>query len=74
MRSQQQVQSGQRYPAGGVYDKHGFYIYPDGSFVDPDGYFFNQYGVDEFGGYYDNANRYHKPPHPQSRYARGYYH
>jgi len=54
-----------RYPGGGVYDKNGFYIYPDGSFVDPDGYFFDKYGVDEFGGYYDTQNRYHKP---QPRY------
>ena len=28
-------------------------------FFDPDGYFFNEDGFDEFGGYYDNDGFYH---------------
>jgi hypothetical protein len=31
----------ERYPAGGHYDEQGFYVYVNGSFVDPNGYFFD---------------------------------
>lgn len=48
----------------GAYDKHGFYIYEDGSFLDADGYFFNKQGYDEFGGHYDEKNIYHPPSEP----------
>ena len=41
----------------------GFYILPDNKgFYDPDGYFFNEKGFDEFGGYYDNEGLYHPGP------------
>ena len=36
----------------------GFYNLADGSFYDPDGYFFNVEGYDEFGGHYDDNNLY----------------
>jgi hypothetical protein len=37
-----------------------FYILPnDSGFYDPDGYFFDSEGFDEFGGYYDNDGYYH---------------
>lgn len=37
----------------GKYDKDGFYILPDGSFYDYQGYYFNKEGFDENGGFYD---------------------
>lgn len=37
-------------------------MYPNGSFVDPDGFLFDEDGFDKFGGFYDKNNRYHKPP------------
>jgi hypothetical protein len=52
----------ERYPPGGIYDSAGFYVYKDGSFVDPDGYLFNAEGFDRDGGYYDEFNKYHPPP------------
>lgn len=42
----------------GVLDDMGFTNMPDRSFYDPDGYFFNKEGFDEFGGHYDENNRY----------------
>jgi hypothetical protein len=36
----------------------GFYNLPDGSFYNPEGYFFDTNGFDEFGGYYDQNNTY----------------
>lgn len=39
----------------GYYDKDGFYVLADGSFYDPSGYYFDQNGYDEFGGYYENG-------------------
>ena len=36
----------------------GFYNLPDGSFYDPDGYLFDKYGFDEFGGSYNENNIY----------------
>ena len=37
-----------------------FYILPENKgFYDPDGYFFDEKGFDEFGGYYDNDGVYH---------------
>jgi hypothetical protein len=45
---------------GGYYDEMNFYILPDNKgFYDPDGYFFDEKGFDEFGGYYDNDGLYH---------------
>jgi esterase/lipase superfamily enzyme len=44
---------------GGEYDEHGFYRLPDGDFYDPDGYYFNKDGQDQFGGYYDDDFMYH---------------
>lgn len=42
----------------GYYDKEGFFILPDGDFIDPYGYYFDQEGYDEFGGYYDDDGYY----------------
>ena len=43
---------------GAKYDDFGFYNLPDGDFYDPDGYYFNKEGYDEFGGYYEHDNCY----------------
>ena len=56
----------------GEYDEQGFYIYADGSFVDPDGYYFDRWGYDELGGHYDDNNIYH-PPEQHDR-ADDYHH
>ena len=46
--------------AGGYYDGLGFYILPDNQgFYDPDGYYFDKDGFDEFGGSYDERGYYH---------------
>lgn len=37
-------------------------IYKDGSFKDPDGFYFDKYGYDKYGGFYDKQNVYHPPP------------
>ena len=47
--------------ADGAYESQGFYIYSDGSFLDPDGYQFDKWGYDELGGHYDDNNIYHPP-------------
>ena len=39
----------------------------DGSFLDPDGYYFDKWGYDELGGHYDDDNVYHDPPESASR-------
>lgn len=56
---------------GGYYDDMNFYILPNEKgnkhicnsyllgFYDPDGYFFDKDGFDQFGGYYDNEGYYH---------------
>ena len=44
---------------GGMYDVYGCYIYPDGSFWDPNGVFFNKDGLDANGGFYDEEFVYH---------------
>ena len=54
---------------GGYFDDLGFYNLPDGGnfiwryinidFYDPDGYYFNKEGKDEFGGHYDSDGYYH---------------
>jgi len=44
---------------GGMYDHYGCYIYPDGSFLDPNGVFFNKDGLDSNGGFYDEDFHYH---------------
>jgi hypothetical protein len=46
---------------GGFYDDLGFYNFPDGSFYDPQGRFFNKEGFDEEGGRYDENNNYVAP-------------
>lgn len=47
---------------GGFYDNKGFYNLPDGSFYDPDNYYFDVEGYDTTGGYYDHYNVYHNAP------------
>ena len=37
----------------GKYDNDGFYILPDGSFYDYQGYYFDKDGFDANGGFYD---------------------
>ena len=46
---------------GGYYDDWGFYILPNGGFIDPYGNKFNADGFDERGGYYSNAGIYIRP-------------
>lgn len=46
----------------GKYDADGFYILKGGDFFDPEGYYFNNKGYDEFGGYYDKNGEYIGPP------------
>lgn len=41
---------------------------PDGDFYDPNGYYFDKYGYDEFGGYYDGLSYV-----PGKEYADEYY-
>lgn len=38
----------------GKYDEDGFFVLPDGSSYDKEGYYFDAEGYDEFGGYYEN--------------------
>ena len=46
----------------GKYDKDGFYILNDGDFFDPYGYYFDENGMDEVGGFYsDETGEYVKP-------------
>ena len=43
---------------GQVYvDEDGFYCFGDGSFYDPDGFYF-EHGYDKYGGYYDDDCKY----------------
>ena len=37
----------------------GFINMPDGSFFDPDGYYFNKEGFDKHGGHYGDDNKYY---------------
>lgn len=60
-----------RYPKGGMYDDFGFYVYKNGSFVDPKGYFFDEDGYDEWGGYYDENNTYRRPGSSRKNAAFG---
>lgn len=48
-------------PAEAKEDADGFWIMPDKSFYDPDGYFFDSEGKDEFGGYYNEEGVYVSP-------------
>lgn len=53
----------------GHYDKEGFYVLEeDGAFYDPNGYYFDAEGYDQFGGYYENG--YYKPG---EEFAEEYY-
>lgn len=45
----------------GSYDQDNFYILEDESFYDPFGFYFNQEGRDEAGGYYDDHGYYISP-------------
>lgn len=47
---------------GGAFDEEGFYVFKDGSFYDPDGYLFNQWGFDDQGGRYNDNNEYVERP------------
>ena len=51
-----------KIPSEADMDEYGFAHMADGSFYDPDGYFFNKDGKDEFGGYYDDDWHYHPGP------------
>lgn len=42
-------------------------IYKDGSFKDPDGFYFDKYGYDKYGGFYDKQNVYHPPPNSYNK-------
>lgn len=46
---------------GGNLDQDGFYILKDGSFYDPFGFYFDQNGLDEAGGKYDDEGYYVSP-------------
>lgn len=55
----------------GEYDADGFYVLEDGSFYDPNGYYFDHEGYDEFGGYYEKG--YYVPgPGYEEEYYRKY--
>lgn len=43
---------------GGLYNEHGFYVTPNGSFWDPDGIYFNKEGCDKHDGYYNEEYEY----------------
>ena len=59
----------------GYYDEDGFYILVDeegkdrGDFYDPNGFYFDEMGYDQFGGYYDDDLNYI----PGEEYAEEYY-
>jgi hypothetical protein len=42
----------------GKYDDDNFYCLTDGDFFDPFGYYFNKFGMDANGGYYDDDGYY----------------
>ncbi|CDW85420.1 UNKNOWN [Stylonychia lemnae] len=42
----------------GKYDEDGFFVLPNGDFIDPYGYYFDEEGYDNFGGYYDDDGYY----------------
>lgn len=46
----------------GKFDQDGFYMLSGGDFFDPEGYYFNKLGFDEFGGFYDKNGDYLSPP------------
>ena len=39
----------------GQLDKDGFHVLPEGDFYDPNGYYFDVEGYDQYGGYYENG-------------------
>lgn len=58
----------------GKYDKDGFYILKDGDFFDPYGYYFDENGLDEVGGFYsDETNEYVKPSEYENQDYEDYY-
>lgn len=55
---------------GGGYDEQGFYVLPNGSFYDPYGYYFDEEGYDEMGGYYQEGRYYPGEGHEDEYYNR----
>jgi len=47
------IENDKNFNTEGEFDEYGFYNQPDGSFYDPEGFYFNVNGYDEFGGFYD---------------------
>ena len=45
----------------GYYDEDGFFIMADNSFYDSEGYFFDKYGYDNEGGWYNDNGIYVNP-------------
>lgn len=43
---------------GGYHDDKGFYVTPEGSFWDDEGMYFNRFGYDRHGGFYDKYDKY----------------
>ena len=56
----------------GEYDEDDFYLLPNGSFYDPLGYYFNEQGLDEIGGYYDDDGFYVDPDEEYNEDSDGY--
>ena len=46
----------------GKFDRDGFYVFNSGDYYDPEGYYFNKQGFDDFGGFYDKNGDYVSPP------------
>ena len=58
----------------GKYDNDGFYILKDGDFFDPYGYYFDENGLDEVGGFYSNeTNEYVQPSEYENQGYEDYY-
>ena len=45
----------------GHFDADGFYLLDAGGFYDPEGYHYDENGVDAIGGFYDESGRYIAP-------------
>ena len=45
----------------GQYDKDSFYLLDAGGFYDPEGFHYDENGIDAIGGFYDNAGVYIAP-------------
>lgn len=53
-------------------DEEGFYCYGDGSFYDPDGFYFDQEGYDKYGGYYNESGNYVPGESKEDEYYQTY--